>query len=222
MCGRFTQRTTLENLAVEFGVEEINLSFSASYNMAPSQHVLAVVNDGVSQFTLFRWGLIPHWAKDPSIGDKMINARAETITEKKSFRNAFRRSRCLIVADGFYEWKREGKRKTPVYIRLISGRPFGFAGLHESWMSPEYDLIESCTIITTGPNELIKPIHNRMPVIIARESRAAWLDSENQDTDSLRGMLKPYPFREMEAYEVSRFVNSPANNSPKCIEPVEW
>ncbi len=220
MCGRFTLQAPLSDLAAEFDVSDPSIDFDASYNIAPSQAVLAVLNeDDANRFRLLRWGLIPHWAKDPAIGNRMINARAETITEKPSFRNPFKERRCLIVADGFYEWKREGKTKVPVYLRLKSKKPFGFAGLHERWTSPEGEEIRTCTIITTEPNELMKPIHNRMPVIIPKEDRMPWLDPSNQDTAHLVTLLRPYPSSEMEAYPVSKFVNSPANDSPDCVTP---
>jgi putative SOS response-associated peptidase YedK len=165
-----------------------------------------------------RWGLIPSWAKDQSIGSRMINARAETLSEKPSFRDAFRKRRCLVVADGFYEWQKVAGRKRPMRIVLQTGEPFAFAGLWESWRDPEGTTVRSCTIITTGPNSLIEPIHNRMPVILSRDDEARWLDPEMDDPPSLLQMLAPYPQGAMDAYEISTLVNSPANDVPDCIE----
>jgi putative SOS response-associated peptidase YedK len=167
-----------------------------------------------------RWGLIPSWAKEPSIGDRMINARAETVAEKPSFRRALQKRRCLILADGFYEWRAEGKRKTPMFISLASREPFGFAGLWESWRSPTGETVRSCTIITTAPNALMESIHNRMPVILPREVEARWLDRSIEDPARLLPLLAPYPAGEMDAYEVAALVNSPRNDSPACIAPV--
>lgn len=150
----------------------------------------------------------------------MINARAETLNEKPSFRTAFKKHRCLIVADGFYEWRKEGKAKTPMYFHLKSKRPFGIAGLYDIRTSPEGKQISTCTIITTGPNEPMKPIHNRMAVIIPKAQEALWLDPVTQDERLLLSMLKPYDSHEMEAYDESQIVNSPRNNSPECIKPV--
>jgi putative SOS response-associated peptidase YedK len=150
----------------------------------------------------------------------MINARAETLNEKPSFKTTFKKRRCLIVADGFYEWRKDRKVKTPVYFRLKSKGPFGFAGLYDVWTSPEGKQISTCTIITTGPNELMEPIHNRMPVIIPKAQETLWLDSALQDEKLLFPMLKPYDSQEMEVYDVSQIVNSPRNNSPECIKPV--
>ena len=169
---------------------------------------------------MMKWGLIPFWAKDPSIGNRMINARAETVAEKPSFRNAFTRRRCLIVADGFFEWRKEGKTKTPMRIILKNGEPFGFAGLWETWKSPEDELIRSCTIITTTPNEVMEPIHNRMPVILPRDAEAQWLNVSVTDTGVLRELLVPYAASELEAYEVSTLVNAPRNDVPDVLARV--
>jgi putative SOS response-associated peptidase YedK len=218
MCGRFTRSQSIEAIAEEFGVEQASYDLGPSYNIAPTQKVAAIITDGVKRLVPMRWGLVPSWAKDPSIGNKMINARAETITEKASYRNAFKKRRCLVVADGFYEWQSMGDAKRPMYIRLKSGKPFGFAGLYEVWNPPEGEAITTCTIITTEANELMKPIHERMPVIIPREHRDKWLDPTMQDQGQLLGMLRPNPAEEMEAYPVSRRVNSPSNNSRECIK----
>jgi putative SOS response-associated peptidase YedK len=172
---------------------------------------------GVKALIPVRWGLIPSWAKDMSVGSKMINARAETISEKPSYRNAFKKRRCLVVADGFYEWQSFSGAKRPIYIRFKSGRPFGFAGLYEIWNSPEGEEITTCTIITTQANELMRPIHERMPVIIPKEKEELWLDPKTEEQSLLFSLLKPYPADQMEAYPVSKKVNSPKNNSPDCL-----
>ena len=222
MCGRFTLTADPNDLREAFPWLNIPEAPPPRYNVAPSQPVAVIPNDGRNQMDYFVWGLIPSWAKDPSIGNRMINARAETLTEKPSFRTAFRRRRCLIPADGFYEWKQEtgGKSKTPMYIRLKSGKPFALAGLWERWDSKDGSTILSCTIITTQPNELMQTIHNRMPVILPPQTYTQWLDPGEPNLADLSGLLQPYPAEEMTAYPVSRLVNSPANDLPACIEPV--
>lgn len=220
MPGRFVRKSTIEVIAQEFEVKKVTSDLNPSYNIAPGDNIAAIINDGTNRLIQFRWGLIPSWAKDSSIGNKMINARAETLNEKPSFRTAFKKRRCLIVADGFYEWRKEGKGKTPLYFHLKSNRPFGLAGLYDIWTSPEGKQISTCTIITTEPNELMKPIHNQMAVIISKAQEALWLDPVIQDERLLLSVLKPYDSREMEAYDVSQIVNSPRNNSPECIKPV--
>jgi putative SOS response-associated peptidase YedK len=164
----------------------------------PNQSVPAVIrHNGINQLVCFRWGLIPSWSKDPSIASKLINARAETVDKKPSFKDAFKKRRCLIVADGFYEWKREGNKKMPLYFYLKSGRPFGFAGLYETWISPDKKEINTCVIITTAANELIAPDHDRMPVILSNDQERVWLDSDVVDVPGLLSILKPYPAEEM-------------------------
>jgi putative SOS response-associated peptidase YedK len=191
------------------------------YNIAPTQPVAVVPNDGKNRLDFFTWGLIPSWAKDPEIGSRMINARGETLAEKPAFRAAFRRRRCLVLADGFYEWKKipDSKSKTPMYIRLESGKPFAFAGLWEIWNSKDGSTILSCTIITTEPNELVSDIHNRMPVILHPDSYSLWLDPGEPDARQLTGLLKPYPAELMAAYPVSTLVNNPRHESPSMIVP---
>jgi putative SOS response-associated peptidase YedK len=163
--------------------------------------------------------LVPGWAKDPAVGNRLINARAETAAVKPAFRAALRRRRCLVVADGFYEWQPQGKRKQPYYIRLRQGRPFGFAGLWEVWEGPEHARLESCTLLTTAANDLVRPIHDRMPVIIAPADYQPWLDAAVDDTQQLLPLLRPYPGEEMTAYAVGPLVNNPGNDDPRCIEP---
>jgi len=202
MCGRYVFSMGLYRAAEEFHVEEVDGECGAGSEISPGQQVVAVVRHDRNRLVNFRWGLIPSWAKDPSIGRKMFNARAETVAEKPSFRSAFRDRRCLVIAEGFYEWQKLGKAKKPMLIRLKSGRPFGFAGLYETWVSPDGETIRSCTIITTEANELIRPIHDRMPVILPAKNEAAWLAPENRDSRALLSMLKPYPAEEMEMEEV--------------------
>src|ERR671916_737722 len=219
MCGRYTLRTPVEKLAEEFGFDASSVEVPPNYNVAPTQEVAAVLaENGGRRLEMLRWGLIPSWAYDPGIGSRMINARAETAAEKPSFRRAFRERRCLIPADGFYEWQRTNGAKQPYYIRMKEERPFAFAGLWESWKDGSGPEIRSCTILTTKPNALTAEIHDRMPVILPPGSYDVWLDSE-AEKDELYGLLAPYPEDEMEAYPVSRFVNSPSNNDPRCIEP---
>ena len=221
MCGRYTLTTNKVKIAEEFHLHDVQLrELPPQYNIAPSQPVPVLLEKPELSLELFRWGLIPSWAKDPSIGNKMINARSETLSSKASFSKPLRERRCLILADGFYEWKQEGRTKAPYYVRLKSKQPFGFAGLWSKWVAPVGNPIYSCTIITGEPNELLKPIHNRMPVILLREKRDEWLDPSNHDTNGLMKLLEPYPPSEMEAYPVSRLVNSPENNQPECMEPV--
>ena len=231
MCGRFTL-IAWDEVEQRFlpaaGANIIRELFAAPgqnpaprYNIAPTQNILTIANDGQSNAPQsMRWGLVPSWAKDISIGSRMINARAETLAERPSFRAAFRRRRCLVIADSFYEWKRDGLRRTPMRISLESGQLFAFAGLWESWTAPNGRRILSCTIITTAANQLIAPIHDRMPVILPPEAEPAWLDPRIQDPDALSDLLAPYPPELMTTYEVSSIVNSAANDTPNCIAPV--
>ena len=193
-----------------------------NYNVAPTQEVPAVVagnGGGDRRLEMLRWGLIPSWADDPGIGARMINARSETVAEKPSFRRAFKERRCLIPADGFYEWQKTNGGKQPHYIRMKNGRPFAFAGLWESWKGDGNE-IRSCTILTTNPNDVAGEIRNRMPVILPPEGYEVWLDPDVRETDQLLSLLAPYPPSDMEAYPVSRRVNSPSNNEPSCVESV--
>jgi len=220
MCGRFVQYSLFPEIIREFDIHKVDAELRPSYNIAPTQDVPVVINDGENRLINCRWGLIPPWSKDPAIGSKMINARAETVAEKPSFKKPFRQSRCLIVTDGFYEWRKENARKIPVYIRLKNARPFGLAGLYSDWKPPEGDTIRTCTIITTEPNSLLEPIHNRMPVIVHDDAFQLWLDPEVQDPELLLPLLVPYGSDMMEIHDVSTRVNSPSNDSPDNIVPV--
>lgn len=219
MCGRFTLTATKQKLAEAFAGYEVPGELPPRYNIAPSQPIAVVANNGQHRVELFRWGLIPAWAKDLSIGNQMINARAETLAEKASFKNAYKRRRCLILADGFYEWRKDGDRtKTPLYIRLASGQPFALAGLWELW-HPGDEHILSCTIITTAPNELMAQIHNRMPVILPPQAYEQWLDPAERRPEELNHLLQPFPADLMTAYPVSKLVNSPKNDAPELVTP---
>ncbi len=222
MCGRFSLGASATTLVAQFDLFEAP-SWSPRYNIAPTQEVLVVVKDPATvrrQARLYRWGLIPSWAKDLAIGNQLINAQAETAASKPAFRVAFRKRRCLILADGFYEWKKEGRPKQPFHIRLRDGRPFAFAGLWERREGPERKAIESCTILTTTPNEILHPLHHRMAVIMASADYDLWLDPAIQEVDRLQPLLRPYPSEEMKAYAVSTRVNNPANDHPECVEPI--
>ena len=222
MCGRFT--LTLDPSELREAMPWLNVpdELRPRYNIAPTQPVAVVANDGKHQVDFYIWGLIPSWAKDPEIGNRMINARAESLAEKPSFRSAFRRRRCLVLADGFYEWKQEqnSNLKTPLYIQLKSKQPFSFAGLWENWNSPDGSQVYSCTIITTAANELIQTFHSRMPVILPEKSYSTWLSPQEFEPRQLEPLLLPYPASEMVAYPVSRRVNSPANDLPECVLPL--
>ena len=221
MCGRFTLTSNLDDLQGRFGFEVRNLYRRPQYNIAPTQQVLTVVNDGERRAELMRWGLIPFWAKDPKIGYRMINAVGETAAIKPAFRAAFKKRRCLVLADGFFEWRKDGKQKIPTYIFLRSRQPFAFAGLWETWKAADGEVVKSCTIITTEPNEFTAPIHSRMPVILSEESEALWLDPMTEKSDTLTPLLIPSPAEYLDCYEVSDVVNSPKNSGPECIEPVK-
>ncbi len=222
MCGRFTLTADTKQIQETIPGIVVPQDISPRWNVSPQQPIAVVPNDGKNTLDFFLWGLIPSWAKDPEIGNRMINARAETLTEKPAFRAAFRRRRCLVLADGFYEWRQVpgSKRKIPMYIKLASGKPFAFAGLWEVWHSPDGSVIPSATIITTHPNALMEPIHNRMPVILPQEAYDVWLTTGEQDPELLSSLLKPYPPEEMVAHPVSTLVNDPKNELPDCILPL--
>ncbi len=220
MCGRYNLITDAQAFIDAFQV--INrLDWCPRYNIAPSQQVPAIRQEPEGRkAVLLRWGLIPHWAKDEKFGYHTINARAETVDRKPAFRAAFKRRRCLIPATGFYEWKKLNRHKQPYNIRLKERELFAFAGLWEHWQSPESKAIESCTIIVTEANEVLKPIHDRMPVILEPGDYNTWLDPANQDVERLRSLLRPYPSDRMAFWPVSRRVGNPANDDPSLIEPL--
>ena len=225
MCGRFTLTSPGEVLAEFFELVDVP-RVTPRYNIAPTQPAPVVRVDREAEarrLDLLHWGLIPSWAKDPGIGSRMINARAETVADKPAFRSALRYRRCLVAADGFYEWKKiEGqKRKQPYYIHMADRLPFAFAGLWEHWESADEAEIDSCTIITTEPNKLMESLHNRMPVILQPKDFDMWLDPDLQESDSLQLLLVPCPAEGMTFWPVSTVVNSPANDTPACTEPLE-
>ena len=221
MCGRFTLTADPAQLQESFPEVQFPAEGRARFNIAPSQPVLVLPNDAKNRADYFLWGLIPTWAKDPTIGSKLINARAETLGEKPSFRGSYKYKRCLVFADGFYEWKAETgtKAKTPHYIRLESGLPFAMAGLWDEWHAPDGSQIKTCTIITTEPNELMSTLHNRMPVILPPSAYAQWLEPGPQKPEALQNLLVPYPAAGMRAYPVSTLVNSPGNDRAECVVP---
>jgi putative SOS response-associated peptidase YedK len=221
MCGRYTLAESPRKLAKRFDVPQTpDLPFDGErYNIAPTQQLPIIRSiDNKRDMILARWGLIPSWAKDIKVGNRLINARADTVASKPSFRAAFKARRCLVPADGFYEWHKTEDGKQPYYIRLKEREPFAFAGLWERWRPEEGDLVESYTVITTDANELMTTIHNRMPVILAPEDYAIWLKSD-ASSDVLLHLLKPFPTDPMEAYPVSTLVNNPRNQGSKLIEP---
>ena len=220
MCGRFTQRKPKEVIAKQFGVE-VDDELAPRFNIAPTQRVAAVraSQDGEGrEFALLKWGLIPSWAKDASIGAKLINARSETVTEKPSFREAFKRRRAIILADGIYEWQRTGGAKRPYFFQMRDGSLFGFAGLWDRWRNEEGEVVETCSILTTEANDLFRPVHERMPVVLHPESYDEWLSDDPRSMESLKELLRPYPSSEMIAYPVSSRVNSPQNQGEELIE----
>ncbi len=223
MCGRVTLYHDAQEVAERFAAE-VEPLLEPRYNIAPTQPVAAVLQETTRQVQWLRWGLVPSWAKDIGIGSRLINARVETIAEKPSFRTALARRRCLIPADGFYEWQEadnpeEGGR-TPMHIRRRDGALFAFAGLWDEWHGGDGAPLRTCTIITGTPNPLIAPIHDRMPMILRPEDENGWLDPGPHDVQSLLSLLAPYPASEMEAYAVSRKVNAPGVNLPANIAPV--
>ncbi|MCQ3809053.1 MAG: SOS response-associated peptidase [Acidimicrobiia bacterium] len=222
MCGRYSLTASPAELAqrFEFEFDSDTEAVSQRYNIAPTQQVLTVVGGEPRQARFMRWGLIPRWAKEASTGRPLINARAETVAEKPSFRDSLKRRRCLVLADGFYEWQKRGDTKRPMRIVMRSGEPFAFAGLWAEWKDPAGSTIESCAIITTEANDLLRPIHHRMPVILTDELEGPWLDTALDDSTTLTQFLAPYSEDAMEAYEVSRLVNSASNNVPEVTEPV--
>lgn len=218
MCGRFVLISDVDALQLAFDLTDIPQALPARFNIAPSQPVAVIANDAPQTLALFRWGLVPFWAKTPDIGANLINARAETDAEKPAFRAAFKRRRCLIPADGFFEWQKVDRGKVPLFIHLRDQRLFAFAGLWETWFSPEGDELRTCTILTTSPNSFMEPIHDRMPVILPPEHYDTWLSPDELPASALLPLLQPYDAAAMAAYAVSTFVNNPRNDTPECIE----
>lgn len=219
MCGRFVLFSDLKDIQRAFDIPSTQTEVKPSYNVAPTQAVYVVVQRaGTNELETMRWGLIPSWAKDEKMGARMINARAETVAEKPSFKRSLIKRRCLVIADGFYEWHTEDGKKTPMFIRLKTDEPIGFAGLYDTWKSPDGEEITSCAIITTSANAMMKEIHERMPVILSKEAQKTWLDPEMQDVEKLVALLKPYSADQMQAHPVSPQVNSPKNNSAELIK----
>ncbi|MDH5508589.1 MAG: SOS response-associated peptidase [Anaerolineae bacterium] len=221
MCGRFSLTADPVTIQEAFPWLSVPSQITPRYNIAPSQPIAVVPNDGKNFVDFFVWGLIPSWAKDPKLGSRMINARGETLAEKASFRAAYKRRRCLVLADGFYEWVKQpgDNKKTPYFIHLETHNPFAFAGLWEIWYAPDGSEIKSATIITTEPNEKLANLHNRMPVILNEGDYATWLAPEEQRGNDLDILLQPFPAAAMQYYPVSTTVNNPRNDTPACIIP---
>lgn len=217
MCGRFTLRTPLHVLMRQFNLSaQTEWQLPLRFNIAPTQSIAVIVETDVGrELEQMRWGLIPSWSKDPKSGPPLFNARSETVAEKPSFRTALRRRRCLIPADGFYEWKKEGKLKQPFYIRRPDEQPFAFAGLWEEWQDAR-----SCTILTTAANGLMAPLHDRMPVILSENDYNVWLDRRNEDEEKLTYLFEPLPDDELIAYPVNPVVNNARNETADCIEAI--
>ena len=220
MCGRFTLYLDAEHLQLAFPIDQVMMEVKPRYNIAPGTPVVTIAQrEGKNTLDQMEWGFLPGWAKEKGM-KPMINARAEGLAAKAMFKRAFQTSRCLIPGDGFYEWQRAGQTKIPMFIHLKSGAPFGFAGIYTVSKSDDGSPIATCAIITTTPNELMQPIHNRMPVILPKKAYKVWLDPTNQNVETLAALLQPYPAKEMEAWQVSRLVNTPQNDSPELIQPV--
>lgn len=221
MCGRFSLVADPNQLVLRFELDDIPFAWVTRYNIAPGQAIPAIIEDrGKRRIGHLRWGLIPSWATDKRVGGKMINARAETLHEKPAFRRLLERKRCIIPADGFYEWKQIGQAKQPMRIMMKTGEPFAFAGLFDTWTSPDGERVHTCTIITTSPNEVAAAIHDRMPVILRREDEPIWLNRETYDWKMLQSLLNPYDAKLMKAYAVPASVGSPKNDGPECIQAI--
>jgi putative SOS response-associated peptidase YedK len=225
MCGRFTATFEFSDIRVRWNLDRNLPNYTPRFNVAPetSSNVPVIIrHNGVNECRLMQWGLIPSWAADPSIGNRTINARAETLTELPSFKLLVDRRRCIIPADGFYEWRKERKRKVPMWVHLKTNEPFALAGLWDVWRKPDGKRVESFTIITTEPNELVRPVHNRMPVILRPEDEEQWLDASRTSFAKAKSVLKPYPDELMDAHDVSPIVNSAKYDSPECVKPVVY
>ena len=221
MCGRFTITSDFPSILKRFGLRQEEFPFHPRYNLAPGQHAPVITQNSCRQVYSMKWGLVPHWAKDPNVGFKMINARAETVVDKPSFRHPIRHKRCLIPADSFYEWRKEPstKSKTPFRFLLKERKLFAFAGLWEEWMTPQGTPLQTFSIITTPANKLVSPIHDRMPVVLRREDEDTWMDHSTNDLNKIKNLLRPFPASEMDSYKVSSLVNKVKNDSPDCVKP---
>lgn len=220
MCGRYTLHHSTDQIVMRFDVQHVLEPVLEGYNIAPTQNVACVVKDREGRaLEALRWGLVPMWAKEDT-GGRMINARAETLAERPAFRSLLMRKRCLIPADGFYEWRKEQDVKQPFYIRRMDGDLFAFAGLWDEWRSSEGERLRTCTIITTMSNDVAREVHDRMPAMLLRQDEDRWLEGDGASASDLVSLLAPYPAEEMEAYPVSRRVNTPSNNDPSCIAPL--
>ena len=222
MCGRYTITVSLEELMLRYWIGDTNVPFHRpKYNVAPGQMIMAIVHDGEkNRLGELKWGLVPSWADDPKIGNKMLNARAETVWEKPAFKKLVQRKRCIIPADGFYEWQKRDSGKQPMRIAHRDRSLFSMAGLYDTWMSPDGNKLSTCTILTTEPNELMAPIHNRMPVILGQQDESSWLDRSFQNQHHLNALLRPYPAELLEAYPVTAAVGNVNTDDPFCIEPL--
>ncbi|MSR82597.1 MAG: SOS response-associated peptidase [Candidatus Latescibacteria bacterium] len=220
MCGRFALHHTTAEVGDYFSVEQVSFELQPRYNIAPSQPVAVVRQRGVRSLDACKWGLVPSWAKDPKIGNRMINARAETLAEKPSYKSALKRRRCLIPASGFYEWRQEGKERIPTYIHALDELPLALAGLWEEWQSPDGTQLLSCTILTTEANAFMATIHTRMPVILPPAAQEQWLDQEQQELETLLALLQPLATDGLAAHAVGRQVNAASFDEPSCIQPV--
>ena len=221
MCGRFVRHSSMDLIEKTFNVDAKGIDAAPNYNVAPTQLVLGLTGSPSVMLRQYHWGLVPFWAKDKSIGSRMINARSETVAQKPSFRTAFKKRRCLIIGDGFYEWKGPKGSKQPYYFSLGNNKPFGFAGLWELWKDPEQGEYRSCTIITTAASDSIKDVHDRMPVILTPDAHAAWLDPGIDEVGVLQNILTENRFRELVRVPVSKNVNHVRNNEPQNILPLE-
>jgi putative SOS response-associated peptidase YedK len=219
MCGRFVQKSDIRKIAPLFKAAIVESDVLPRYNITPRQPIAVVMEKGQRKIVTMKWGLVPHWAKNETISNKLINARSETVTEKPSFKDSFKKRRCLIIADGFYEWQGSGLTKRPFFICMKDDVPFGMAGLYDIWTNAGGEKITTCTIVTTEANEIMKPIHHRMPVILDAKDYDVWLNVEKTDSN-LQTILKPCNSDLLKAYEVSLNVNNPRNDSPECIAPV--
>ena len=219
MCGRFSLTASGETIAQQFDLAEVP-DIPKHYNIAPTQTVATIVVDNKRKYQTMRWGLIPHWAKDSKISSRLINARVETVTEKPSFRNLIKQKRCLVIADGYYEWQSQKGRKQPYYFQIDKHQPFAFAGLWDTWRSPDGEIM-SCTLLTTDASAEVSPVHHRMPVIVPPQAYSQWLDPSITAPEAVLPLLNSDIYQSLSSYRVSPVVNNPTNDSAECVQPVE-